>query len=78
MEKEAFREFHRSMIMRHPTFMCPVTKEILDIDHSYVVQYIHPSKGERLDVISKRGWNKLTDEQKENVSMKIVTDMDGL
>jgi len=71
--QEAFREYHRSLIMRHPTFMCPVTKEILDLDHSYVIQFLHPSKGPAIDVISKSGWDKLTEEQKENVNMRILT-----
>lgn len=76
LNEVAFKEFHRSLIMAHPTFACPVTKELLDIDQSYVIQYLHPSKGKRIDVISKNGWKKLTEEQKNNVGMTILTSLD--
>lgn len=74
MQEQAFKEYHRYLIQAHPTFQCPVTKEILDVDHSYVVQYLHPSKGSCTDVISKRGYEKLSEEQRNNVNMKILTE----
>jgi hypothetical protein len=71
------KEFHRNLIMGHPTFCCPVTKEVLDIKKSWIVEFINPQNNERkIDVISKNGYNAIPEEKKQILKMKIITDFD--
>jgi hypothetical protein len=46
-------ELKRSMLMAHPTFCCPVTKEIMDYRHIEIVKFFHGV--EKTDIMSKKG-----------------------
>jgi len=70
--------FRRQMIMRHPTFCCPISKEILDYKASHIVKFKTPNGEIKTDVISHNGWKKLPSDIKERASMTIIENFEEL
>jgi hypothetical protein len=78
-EKQAFREFHRQLIVRHKTFCCSVSGEILDLDRSHVVKFTSPvSQKTVVDVISDRGLNMLPNKTRALMKLSLVTSLEEL
>jgi len=67
----------KDLIMSHPTFVCPISGEILDYRTSYLVRFKHRGIY-KTDVISITGYNKLTEDQKTKLSISIINDIDAL
>lgn len=67
----------RDLIRMHPTFVCPISGEILDYRTSYLVRFKHRGIF-KTDVISISGYNKLTEDQKAKLSLSIIDDIEVL
>lgn len=59
-------QWKQMLIAAHPTFFCPVSKEILDFRKCHVVSFISPAtKKKAIDLISHKGFEMLTESQKK-------------
>lgn len=67
----------KDLIMCHPTFVCPISGEILDYKTSYLVRFKHRGIF-KTDIISITGYNKLTEDQKTKLSISIIDNIEGL
>ena len=60
------RAYRRDLIRMHPTFCCPISGEILDVDESHVIRYMHPITHEwTIDVVSFKGLEILKSKRPE-------------
>ena len=76
--KSMLMSFRRTLIQQHPTFFCPITKEILDYRKSHIVKFSTPDGKEKTDVISHTGWKKLPSDIKERANMRVIENFDDL
>jgi len=55
----AYRETVRALIMAHPTFFCPISKEILDYRRAELVKFTLPDGKTKSDIVSHKGMELL-------------------
>jgi len=75
---DALLEMKKYLIQSHPTFMCPVTKEILDMHDSEIVHY-DLNGTIKTDIISNNGIRILkTKSTWASLKMRIVTNFEDV
>lgn len=67
----------KDLIKSHPTFVCPISGEILDYRTSHLIRFKHRGVF-KTDIISHNGYNKLTDEQRNKLEISIISDIEEL
>ena len=70
-------DIKRDLLMGHPTFVCPISGEILDYRSVHLVRFKHRGIF-KTDVISLSGYNSLTDAQKDKLELTIINSIEGL
>lgn len=67
------KEFRRGLIVGHPTFQCPITKQVLDVEESHIIQYRLPGFNDfRIDIVSYAGWSRIPSQIKAKFNMSVV------
>lgn len=64
-DMDSLNQWKRMLIAAHPTFFCPVSKEILDFKTCHIVSFLNPKTNSRvIDLLSHKGFESLDEKQK--------------